>query len=627
VRTTSYRQALRARWFAIVATAAIVTCLAVIAPPAPVSYSNLSTRLVDIASPAREKYQATAVIGVPPLTSGGDAAVQFKTIQFYVQSTGVGHAFAKRLHYSGSDYVMLGKLIVITADDKAGVMTVTGFGGTKQQAADIANAFTASVRDYLSGLGTQATEQSLKQAQVNVDSLKKRIDDLSAQITALRGSGLTASQAADNPQVTQLQAEHDALVQSYTVAYQHLASVSAGGGASPATAGIAQLQPAVAATAQKDGPGLLYELWLRILLGVVVGLALGAALALLLEHNARKIFSRETAEDAFRSRVLVEIPRKRRSAAARDVAVMTAPGSRAASAYRMLRVILLSEHSSVGQNGHRRLPRHTRPALAMAPARELAEPATPVPSVAVPVGAGDETPSGNGTPEAAAVPVGAASVQFDPERFAVVVAATANEPTHAAVVANLAATFAVGRRPVTVLRIAPAARHNTPRDPGVQAGGPPPTRETSVAGVRLVEWRPEYGGPSAADVLENLQADGGTVLVDAGRVATAEFAEIAPLIDGVVVVCQLGRTTVENAARTADIVAWSHARLYGVVLTQVSAKAIERVTWGRWRRSPLTSRRGLRGRFPGGHDPDDAPGAERRADDELGLLGSDGARA
>lgn len=607
MRNVGYRQALRARWFAIVATGVLITCLAVLAPPAPVHHSTLSTRLEDLASPAQTKYVATSVIGTPPIVSGGNATVQFKTIQFYVQSTGVGQAFAKRLRYTGSDYVMLGHLIVITSDDKSGTMTVTGYGGTKQQAADITNAFTTSLRDYLSGLGTQATETSLKQAQANVDDLKKRIDDLTAQIAALRGSGLTASQATDNPQVTQLQAEHDALVQSYTAAYQHMTSVSAGGGANLATAGIVVLQPATAATANKAGPGLIYELWLRILLGIIVGLALGAALALLLEYNARKIFSRETAEQAFGARVLVEIPRKRRSLASRDVAVVTAPGSRTASAYRMLRVILLSEQASSGQDGRRQPPKHIRPALAMAPVHE-------------PAGPPEERPSANGTSPQPDAPGDPAAVPFAPENLSLLVAATANEPTHASVVANLAATFVVGRRPVTVLRIGPTARRSTSGGP---PDSPPPTTETSVAGVRLVEWRPTFEGPSAAEVLESLQASGGTVLVDTGRVATAEFAEIAPLLDGVVVVCQVGRTTVENAERTAEIVSWSHARLVGLILTQVPSTSMERATWGRWRRSPLASRRGARGLFPRGPGEDadrDGPGRE---DDDLGLLSND----
>jgi hypothetical protein len=135
-----------------------------------------------------------------------------------------------------------------------------------------------------------------------------------------------------------------------------------------------------------------------------------------------------------------------------------------------------------------------------------------------------------------------------------------------------------------------------------------------------VEWEPRYGEASPAELVTNLQRGGAVVLVDCGRVATAEFAEVAPLINGVVAVCQVGRTTIENAERTADIVAWSHARLFGVVLAQVPANPWERLTWGRWRRSPLTS-----------HSRSDSPrrrSEEEREeehddagrDDELGLL-------
>jgi capsular polysaccharide biosynthesis protein len=611
VNETSYLRALRARWFVVVATTLLVTCLAVLAPPAPVSHSGLSTDLADLASPAQAKYQATSVVGVPPIASGGNGSVQFKTIEFYVQSTGVGEAFATRLNYTGGDFAMLGRLISISSSDKAGTMTVTGFGGSRKQAADITNAFTDSVRDYLSSLGTQASEQSLKQAQASVDSLKQRIDDVGARIAATRASGLTAAQAVDDPQVTQLQAERDALVASYTAAYQHLASVGAGGGSTASTAGLAQLQSASAATAHEVGPGLIYKLWLRIVLGVLVGLALGAVLALLLEHNARKIFSRETAERAFGVRVLAEIPRQQRTGTSKDVAVVTAPASRVASAYRMLRVVLLAEHAPAGEYGAGRPLKHTRPA-------------------AVPVDPRGGSPSGDGHPEPKEPAVsssGDAQVPFDSHRLALVVAATANESTHATVVANLAASFVVGGRTVTVLRIGPSTRRRGTRGVDAAATGDAPlTRDTSVAGVRLVEWEPVHEGPSAVEVLERLRVDESVVLVDIGRVATAEFAEIAPLIDGVVVVCQVGRTRIEDAERTSDVVAWSHARLMGVVLTQVPAGPVERMRWGRWRRSPLAPRSGPGGLVHRGGGSGGEAAAGERQDDDLGLLGSDGTR-
>jgi hypothetical protein len=175
--------------------------------------------------------------------------------------------------------------------------------------------------------------------------------------------------------------------------------------------------------------------------------------------------------------------------------------------------------------------------------------------------------------------------------LALVVAATADEPVQPAVVANLAAAFAASGRRVTVLRIGWSARRRSPGTEDV-AVGTPPTRDTSIAGVRVVEWAPEYGAASPPDVVEILREDRTVVLVDTGRVATAEFAEVAPVIDGVVAVCQIGRTTIENAERTADVVAWSHARLLGVVLAQVPANTVERIRWGRRRRSPLTPRGG-----------------------------------
>jgi hypothetical protein len=261
----------------------------------------------------------------------------------------------------------------------------------------------------------------------------------------------------------------------------------------------------------------------------------------------------------------------------------------------------------------------------MARTRDLPNTVLQPGGAAAPVEVGHGAPSGNGSP-VAAVPGDSsardAHPSFDPQRLALVVAATANEPTQATVVANLAASFVIGGRKVTVLRIGFPARHGGAGESDEAVpGGAPSTRETSVPGIRLMEWQPEYGGPTPAKVFEDLQRDGDVVLVDAPRVSTAEFAEIAPLVDGVVVVCQSRRTSIESAERTADIVAWSRARLLGVVLTQVPVNAVERATWGRWRRSPLTSR----GRLPFLHSGEGRH-AGRRGDDELGLLGTDGSQ-
>jgi capsular polysaccharide biosynthesis protein len=611
---TSYRQAFRARRFVIVATALLVMALAVLIPPAPVSHSTSSTALEDVASPSSVHYEATAVLGVPPNTSGGNAETQFKTVQFYLQSTAVGEAFAQNIHYTGQDLAMLGRLVTISADAKSGIFKVTGNGGNPQQAAAITNGFTSALHDYVSGLGTQASEQSIKQAQASVDGLKQRIDELSSQIDQLSET-LPASRFALNPQVIQLQAQRDALISSYAAAYQHLTSVSAGG-TTPTTAGLAILRTATAGSATKQSPSLIYGLWPRILLGLVVGLALGAALALLLEHNARKIFTRESAEQAFGGRVLAELPRQRLTGTAKDVVVISAPRSRLAEAYRMLRVLLIVERAAMNGDGAKRGGDH-RPVSERPPHRVHVNGVEPSRT------AGSTSPGEQGEFTSFAHDL------VGSRNLALVVAATADEPVHPAVVANLAASFAESGRTVTVLRLGSSVRRGGSPGADREAPGTPTTHESSIDGVRVVEWAPEYGGPSAPAALQAVREDRAVVLVDAGRVATAEFAEIAPLIDGVVAVCQIGRTTIENAERTADIIAWSHAHLLGVVLAQVPAGPVERLTRRRRPRSPLTSREGMSPHTSpsGGSDrPDRQEVGEDYDEDAMGLLPPDGRR-
>jgi Mrp family chromosome partitioning ATPase len=80
----------------------------------------------------------------------------------------------------------------------------------------------------------------------------------------------------------------------------------------------------------------------RLVLGLVVGLILGAALALLLERFDTSVRDRTDAQRAYRLPVLTEIPRLPYAARnRRDVIVKTAPASEAAEAFRSLRSSVL----------------------------------------------------------------------------------------------------------------------------------------------------------------------------------------------------------------------------------------------------------------------------------------------
>lgn len=623
--SVGYGRALRARWYAILAVTLVVTCLAVLVPPAPRTFAA-STALEDLASPARPRFVATALLGVPPL--GGDPEAQFRTISFYLRSSEVASSFARRIGYTGSDKSLLERLVTVAAAPAAGTLRLSGYGGTRQQAADITNAFVISFQDYLTTLRSAATVASQARQQRTVDDLKVQIEALGARIQSLRdaaAAALAADPEADpddprpvDPQLVLLQSEYDALATSYTEAYQELTRLNGLVGAT-VPAELTVLEPPSALNTTRETPSLVYRLSVRVLLGVLLGLLLGAALALVLEHLGRRVSSRDAAERAFRSRVLVEVPRRRITGTLKDVAVLSAPASRTASAYRMLRAVLLADQSQpivVGHNGAGAMPGPayelplsavtaqsrvlgTGPSEQHEAVRRSVTVAERFPDLHGKDGNDLERIAGNGSagssrdhPGAPARPAAAPHRdEGTPTRGSgpvLVLAASAEEPVHAIVVANLAASLAEIGRDVVVLRLGPSARAGDIRQPGGDMGPHEVwARDTSVPGVQTIDWRPGTDTPPASAVVDALRAEGSVILVDTGRVATAEFAEVAPIADGVVAVCEYGRTRTEEAQRAADIIAWSHGTFRGVVLAQTPSSARRWLRWGARRTSPL----------------------------------------
>lgn len=643
MRSIGYGRALRARWFPIVAVTFIVTCLALIVPPAPRSFPEPSTALAAVASPAHARFSTTAVLGVPPPSDGSDVESQFRAIAFYLRDQKVSTAFAERIGYTGDDLELVSQLVTVVPALEAGTLTLTGYGGTPQQAADHTTAYILSYQDYLRGVQSAETVSALAQTQLAVDDLRTRLEALGVQLQTLRAAAAekaaadaAARAAADpdntappvppvlDPAVSVVQAEYDALTASYLVAYRELARLS-GGETALADTGFAVLQPASATAAEEVPPSLLYSMPLRLILGLLLGLALGAALALILEHLGRRISSRGAAERAFRARVLVEVPRHRITGALKDVAVVSAPASPIAAAYRMLRAVLLADQA-------------TSVATAAAAPRLLEglEPATERLSAlagGLPAATGRRSPRRRARDAEDARPSQSVAVQEPPgadehlrdggtgangddlalhqellgepsagrSGLVLVLAAPAEEAIHPIVVANLAASFAEGGREVTVLRLgssalstraradedeSPDARETNPEHGGLAANDRW-AQDTAVAGVQTLDWQQDHDAQPAQAVAAGLRHEGVVVLVDAGRVATAEFAELAPMADGVLAVCEYGKTRTEDAQRAADIVDWSHGRFAGVVLAQVPGGRAGWLRRTRGHRSPL----------------------------------------
>jgi capsular polysaccharide biosynthesis protein len=613
----SFRQALRAHSVLLVTAAVAGACLAVLAPPAPVTSHSPSTTLQDATSSQHSRYAATSVLGVPPLSQSSNPEAQFATLAFYLKSTKITQAFARRLRVTGDDPSLVSRLISVRTDPKTATVTVRGLGGSPQQAADVTNAFVTTVRDYIVDVQDSSSAQALKDARASVDSLKHRIDKLGDRIDKLQAQDETPRQT--DPRVTVLQAQHDALVASYIAAYQRYSRVSAGPG--PVLA-LTVLQPATAANARAVSPSLVYSLPLRLLLGLFLGLLVGAAAALLLEQYGRKVTTRATAEEEFRAPVLAEIPKRGFA-----VPVLTAGSqSPAAAEYRRLRATLLFADARDGHRGgaHRADPLlpppvpngvpsgvtaevHQMTSVEDVPARNgsvsgppVVAPGPPAARSATPAHAGvvdletrsvAATARSNGKHVSARLPESPWPDPPEPGVPVIVLATTASERSHPVVVANVGGSFAESGWDVVVLRCGPAALDHSAdgihgRLPGLDLN------PTPLPGVRAADWVAGDPVPTATDAVEHARARSDLVVVDVGRVDSAEYAEVAATADGVVMVCELGSTARDSARHSADVIERSRARFYGVVLTQVPVSWRDRLRSMRRRRSPLHLRRG-----------------------------------
>lgn len=272
----------------------------------------------------------------------------------------------------------------------------------------------------------------------------------------------------------------------------------------------------------------------RILLAALLGLFGGIALALILERFDTKIRTRQRAEEFFGMPVLAEIPvigrRERES-----VSVTDHPTGRAADAFRLLGV-----------------------------------------SIAGAWGATHPTRNGNGNG-------GGHGRAAMPTTILVTSAGPGDGKT--LVSANLAAVYGeLGRRVTVVscdLRRPRLHRlFKLPVEPGLSdlLVSPPGTRPephgTTATNVRLVPSGAYYRGPGELlgsdrmqQVLHDLQGTCDVVVLDCSPVLVAsDVAPLLPQVDAVLVVARAGRTRVELAQRTADVLARLGSPVVGLAL-------------------------------------------------------------
>lgn len=563
VQSADYVGALRRGWRWILLLALVGGVIAV-AVPAPKRHAVQS-------GPLRPAWQASVTL-TRSTTPGSDSSTSPSfdpaSATAALQTATVERAIAAQLHVPASDAPSIGPATALSFASVGGVpeAILTADAASEAQAVRLANAAATALVDYLNG---QAAAIRTSQLATDRGELRHLQSDLSGVEASLAGLG----SAASGPKGLVLRARAASLESQYSTLYGSYSALAS----QPApTAGIVVAQPAAGARRlDLDHVSLIDRREVRGPLGFAAGLVIGVLLILLLALTDRRLRNRGAAEEAFGLLTLVEVPRQRLTHGPRDVVMRSAPGSAGSEAYRTLLSALVTREGST-QSAWRdeTSPNQSRvPSYEMAPTGTLEDPAHPTVVPAARRSSGRHLAT-------RALRADTSSPPNRPLVFAVV--SSEDEPTREVVVANMAAAAGETGRAVLVLRPSDrpgsdaAASESNGRTSPASASLTSTMRGTALPGVRqaslasLGNARPS--DQELADLLAEARSVADLVLVDAGGILTSHYsASVAGVVDGIVVVAEVGRTTRERASRAAALLDFLDAPVRGLVLTQVGS--------------------------------------------------------
>ena len=454
--------------------------------------------------------------GTPLLGSTDPAITNLATLSALTTLGEVPRRVAKSLGYEG-DPANLANRVAASPDQGTGILWVVAEGSSAQQAERLANTFARELVEWVGEGRNSSTATTAEGLQKQIDEQKDVIAELEDRIAR-----------ANATEVATLTAERDSAIQQYglLLSEQFAARRET---AAPSPLGI--LQPASATPI--EGEQLLGPLSTagRLALGGALGLLAGVALALVLERFDRRIRTRAGAERSFRLPVLAEIPslprRERRAVVDDDGRV-----SPALQPFRLLAAQLGPGGGSTGApggNGHR------------APPGQLLLVTSPGPAEG-----------------------------------------------KSRVVGSLAASYAESGRKVLVVSCdlrRPLVHKllRAPNEPGLSealtsgngSGLQPFAQRTPLPNLKVIPSGHPTDNPTgliSSDrmlrVLDEARQAADVVLVDAAPLlAGGDATYLLSDVDAVLLVARAGKTTMDEAERTAELLERLDAPVAGVALT------------------------------------------------------------
>jgi Mrp family chromosome partitioning ATPase len=314
VGPSEYLSLLRARWWAVVLIVLIGATTAGLTAPGK---SDSDTTVSYVASTTLVRGQSTSLqptdgvnLGVAATLAGSGVVVERSAAELGVPPAALA---------SGLSTIVV---------DKVGTLQISSSDTNPEQAIAEANAVAAHLITYMAERRQQQLDPLIVATNDRIASLNERLKTIDAQILP-PGTQADLQRTERESVLRQLGSNYDRL--------QQLNEQATG-----AENDLEVLSPASAVVdTRSDGFAVPDSRWARGLIGALLGLVVGVALVLLLEHLKPSIRTVAQAESAFGQPVIAEIPAQRlRWGMRRVISVFADPYSVAAESYRSLRTAL-----------------------------------------------------------------------------------------------------------------------------------------------------------------------------------------------------------------------------------------------------------------------------------------------
>lgn len=309
---TAYLRIFRQRWpLVLLPCLAAVIVAAVTLPPQDVQRGPVVTT-----------YQATATLIASPTTQVNTVPLSLATVALFATRGEIPERAADLLDYPGEPQVLASQMTVTAAND-TGTLDITASGPDGDEVADTVNKFAQATMEYFRDEEIERNRLRLRQLNRQLNKTETQL----AELRALQGDG-------DDPV---LETRIENMQAQFSVQLNEKFALNRSTGGSELLTFLQRAVPIPQATQTFVAPS---NPAVRFGIAGLLGLLLGAALALLVERLDSRMRTREQVERGLGIPVLAEIPlqpRKRRD----EVASAVRPASDVAEAFRALRSSVL----------------------------------------------------------------------------------------------------------------------------------------------------------------------------------------------------------------------------------------------------------------------------------------------